>query len=108
MVRKIGDKPTRSIGTTPIQSTKIVGTSKVGSVDQVQAATRQERAGAVRGGTREMTPAEREYLFRVVHEEADKLFGPDGLPEKKRETVEGAVKMALDAAILDAKEDEGD
>ena len=106
MVRKIGDKPTRPNATAPIQSTKIVGSAKVGSVDHVQPTARRDRTAAVRGGTREMTPAERDYLHRLVHEEADKMFGPDGLPVEKRETVEGAVRMAIDAVILEEEDEE--
>ena len=52
-----------------------------------------------------MTPQEREHLFSLINEEADKLFGPDGLPESQRETVEGAVRMAVDAAIIDEDEE---
>ena len=33
------------------------------------------------------------------------MFGPNGLPESQRNTVETAVKMAIDASIVDEDEE---
>ena len=53
-----------------------------------------------------MTVADKDELFSLISEEADKIFGPDGLPESQRETVENAVKMAVDSTLLEENEEE--
>lgn len=97
MVKKVDSTRSPSLtGSKPVEPGKAVGPAKVGQVAPAQA---QTPARAVRRPTRPMTAAEREHLFSLVKEEAERLFGEDGLPKEKRETVETAVKMALDAAI---------
>ncbi len=53
----------------------------------------------VRREGRAITSGDREMLYQLIHEEADKLFGDTGIAEKKRKTVEGAVKITIDASI---------
>lgn len=104
MVRRI-DKKGRLTG--PVESTRPISAEKVGATKQVGAAKEGGRAKRARRPTRPMTAAEREHLFKLIHEEADKMFGPNGLPESQRHTVESAVKMAIDASIVeDEQEDE--
>jgi len=81
--------------------------SDVGEVEKASAVGGVKGARSVqRKATGVMTKAERDSLFQMIDEEADKLFGEDGLPKKQQEVVQKAVKMAVDASIID--EDEKD
>lgn len=107
MIKKIDSSKTNIPSTTdPVsRSTPAgparVGTVGVGTVGQVSPATEQQRTARVRRPTRPMTSAEREHLFKLIHEEADKMFGPNGLPESQRRTLEGAVKITVDASMVE-------
>jgi hypothetical protein len=86
--------------------------SKVDSVDEVAPITKVggvKQAGGVSGAriSREMTTQEREKLFRIVDEEADKLFtGSTSIGAKRKKLVQEAVKMAIDSGLLE-KPDSG-
>lgn len=81
--------------------------SKVDSVDEVAPVTKVggvKQAGGVSGAriTKEMTTQEREQLFRMVDEEADKLFATTtSIGAKRKKLVQDAVKMAIDSGLLD-------
>lgn len=85
---------------------------KVDSVDEVAAVAKVggvNKTGGVGGAriTREMTTKEREQLFRIVDEEADKLFtGSTTLGAKRKKLVQDAVKLAIDSGLLDAADEE--
>jgi hypothetical protein len=102
MVKKIqGKKTARTSGTTPVQATKTVESSKVGQVDQVKAGESTERTGSVGNTATPITPELREQLFQMIDEEAEKMFGDDNeAAEKRKATVKGAVKMALQSGVL--------
>jgi hypothetical protein len=78
----------------------------VGSVVGIQAT---QGIGAIKGtgiagkrrSTRIMSAAEREQLFKMINEEADKLFDSSGLSEEKRSVLKEAVKMAVDSGLID-------
>jgi len=107
MVKKIGGKsPSGTKGTTPVQPTKTIESSKIGKVDQLRATESQKGAGKVSGGSPRITAANREQLFQLIDEEADRMFSTDGLPESKKETVKGAVKMAIESGIVEEDEEE--
>lgn len=76
----------------------VSGVKNVGGVGRVGA------AGRVKGqrATRVMTKAERDKLFGMIQEEAEQLFGNS----PQREVVEQAVKMAIDASLVDEDEAE--
>ena len=57
--------------------------------------------GQKRRSTRIMSAAEREQLFKMINEEADKLFKNSGISEEKRGILADAVKMAVDSGIID-------
>ncbi len=106
MVKKVGGpKPPGVGGSTPIQPAKIEGTQKVGTVQQVDPTSGKAGVARARRPTRPMTAEEREHLFKLLNEEADKIFGKDGLPESSRAKVEGAVRMALDASVVEIEEE---
>ena len=83
--------PTREVG----------GVHGIKPTAGVSGVSRAGAVGSARRPTRTMTLAEREELFRMINEEADKMFGEAGIPEAKRELVETAVKMAVDSGLLD-------
>lgn len=103
-------RDTRISGVTSTERTKSVDQADaVGGVDAVKPAGsvgRVERTGAVRrrGVTRVMSSAEREELFRIVNEEAEKLFSESEMSQEKKKAVASAVKMAIDLGM--AGEDE--
>ncbi|MCB0345635.1 MAG: hypothetical protein KDD66_10995 [Bdellovibrionales bacterium] len=102
MVKKIsGNKPPASASTGKVESTKAVQTGKVSDVSDVRGAEKQAKSSRVRRPTRPMTAEEREHLFKLIHEEADKMFGANGLPQSQRATVENAVKQTVDASIVE-------
>lgn len=104
MSKNSDDKKIKGVGSTSkakgVESTEAVG--EVGGVKATSAVSGVRRAGAVDGTrlTRNMTLAEREELFRMIDQEADKLFSASGLTPAKRKVVESAVKMAIDAGLL--------
>lgn len=107
MVRKIqGNKPSQASSTTPVQPTKTVESSKVGGVDQVKGTEKRDSAKKIGRNTRILTPEQKEQLFALIEEEAEKMFGDDGLPEAKKKTVKGAVKMAIEAGMMTEEEEE--
>jgi hypothetical protein len=104
MPKKISGKG-RTSGATPVQPTKTVESSKVGGVDQVKSAERQTPSSSVGSTGQRITPEMREKIMQLIDEEADKMFGgPNGLPEHKKETLKGAVKMAIQAGVLEENE----
>ena len=107
MVKKIDSTSRPPVGqSAPVEAGKAVATAKVGSVGQVAPTQAQAPASGIRRPTRAMSAAEREHLLRLLHEEADKMFGDSGLPQEKREKVEKAVQMAIDSSILDTDKEE--
>lgn len=101
MTKKIRGRGKTS-GTTPIQPTRTVESAKVGEVDQVKGADAQKGAKGVGQTGAKITPEMREKIFQLIDEEAEKMFGgPNGLPESKKETLKGAVKMAIQSSELE-------
>ena len=60
-----------------------------------------------RQATRTMSLEEREELFRLIDEEAERMFGSGILTPEKRSIVQQAVKMAVDSGLVE-KEHESD
>ena len=108
MVKKIGGKPPsrKPQETAPVQPTKTVSSTKVGEVGQVGGATAKGAAGKAGGPSGRISAEQREQLFQMIDEEADKLFGKGGLPEEKKSSIKGAVRMVIDAGIVDEEEEE--
>ncbi|NDC37156.1 MAG: hypothetical protein EBZ48_03785 [Proteobacteria bacterium] len=79
--------------------------SEVGEVSGVQATTGiggAAQAGGVgrRRPTRTMSLEEREQLFKMVNEEADKIFAQTGMSDSRKRSVTEAVKMAIDSGLM--------
>ena len=110
-IKKIGDEKVTSVtaatGTKNVEGTQAVsGVSGVKAAGMVGAVRRTGGVGGARQ-TRSMSLAEREELFRMIDQEADKLFADSGIAAAKRKVVESAVKMAIDAGLLPGEEEEG-
>lgn len=94
--------------------TKSTGIESTETVDKIKNVGATAGIGAVKGAgsidrrkpTRTMTYAERQELFRMIDEEATSMLKNGVLSPQKKALVEQAVKMAVDAALVD-EEDEG-
>ena len=92
-------------GVQSTDSAKRIGSLEgIDSVDRVKATTAVSgvgQIGAVRKsqGTRIMSAAERDQMFSLIQEEADKLL--KDMPEERKKVVADAVKMAIDVGSLD-------
>ena len=108
MVKKVSGKGPSVKGTTAaIEPSKAVKTSKVKTVGNVSKTSEKQGAKRVKGSEHAITKAQRDRLFELVAEEADQLVKKKAIPKKKKETVEKAVKMAIDSAISEDEEEEG-
>ena len=101
MSDKIGDKKIGSVQSTN-EASRVKSADLVENVDKVKAAQNIKGVGSVGGvsgrrATAVMSAAEREKLFAMINEEADRLF--QNMPEEKKKLVSEAVKMAVDASI---------
>jgi len=89
------------------------GIERTSAISEVEKAKKTAPVAGVRGlgalgktrATRIMSSEEREAIFNQIQEEADKLFSKSGMSSKQRQVVETAVKMAVDAAIVDDDQD---
>ncbi len=106
MVKKVETSKTPGpVKPRPVESGSAVRPTEAPDVGAVGSIGQRAPASRVRRPTRPMTSAEREHLFRLIHEEADRMFGPNGLPESQRRTLEGAVRITVDASITDEEEE---
>jgi len=96
MVKKVNGPKGKKVG-----STKSVATEKIDSVKSVKKATAASRSSAIGGKSTALSQETREKIHELVREEADKLFKEGKIAPGKRQQVEEAVKMAIDAGILD-------
>ena len=102
MVKKVGGpKKTISGDATRVEPSGPVKAGKVDNVSNTKGAEKKDKSARVQKGTRMLTAQERDQLHRMITEEADKLFGEDGMPSSQRETVEKAVRQTIDAAIIE-------
>lgn len=107
--KKIGDKKIGRVDLTK-ESSDVEKAGAVGGVTSIKGATGVGAVGKTGGiskrkGTRVMTLAEREQLFEMINEEADKLFA-DGSPlAAQKDMLKQAVKMAVDSGLIDEEEE---
>lgn len=101
MVKKIGGPKGPKV-----HSSTAVSTTKVDSVKSVSKTSGVSGATAIGSAGGKISPAQREAIFGIVHEEADKLFKSGAIAPEKRKLVEDAVKMAIESGILEETEDE--
>ena len=90
---KENDSMTETSKTAGVSSvTKVSPTEGVNSAGKVDGARR-------RAATRTMTAQERDRLFSMIDEEVEQMFGDSS--SKRKKEVAGAVKMAIDAGIVE-------
>ena len=107
MAKKPDDRKIREVSRTDVTK-QIKETTAVGEVGEVKPAGGVSEVKGLSGvrarsATRTMTAAEREALFRMINEEAEKMFGGTGMSQEKQEAVTKAVKIAID---IGAEEEE--
>ena len=100
MGNKDDDKKIREVSRTDVTK-QIKETTAVGSVDEVKPTSGVSEVKGLSGirrrsATRTMSQAEREALFRMINEEADKIFSGTGISPEKKEALTQAVKIAVD------------
>lgn len=92
-------------------SSGVQGTEGIGSVGGIKGASSVGSvagAGRVRsskGAGQVITTRQKEKLFAVIREEADKLTNDGIIPRGKKQIIESAVMMALETALVDDEED---
>ena len=79
---------------------KVKGASAVKGVSSVSGVKQASNVGAIRF-------EQREKLFSMIAEEAEKLAAQGIIPKNQREVVEKAVQMVIDAALIDHSDDNG-
>lgn len=103
-----GKKNNSKIG--GIKSTKrmseIDSTQSVSEIDEVKKTSSVKAVGKVKNSTlnhtrRTLNIEEREKIFKLIEEEADRLFPENSMSNDKKQAIKDAVKMAIDAGILD-------
>lgn len=110
MVDKIGGKKVSNVSSTK-EAASVDRASALSGVSEVTATSGVSGVGGIgavagkRRATRVMSKEERDHLFRLIREEADRLVEEGALPESQREVVKGAVLMAVESGIL-VNEDE--
>ena len=93
------------------RTTGVKGAEAVGEVDAVKATGAVgavTRAGAVKGrsAVNAITPGRRDELYRLIQEEAEKIFAASKTKGKRKEEVIKAVKMAVDMGMAANQEED--
>lgn len=105
MVKKIGGKPPAGTPqSAPIQSAKTVTGAKVGSVGEVTGTGAQQGIAGTQGRAGRITPEQRQQIYQLIEEEAEKLFAGDAIPETKKESIKGAVRMVIEGGIIEEED----
>lgn len=110
MTKKIGDKKISGV-TSTTETSGVQGTEGVTGIGGIRATSGIGGVGAAGGigkrrATRLMTAAERQQLFHMIDEEAEKLAKEGIIPKRQQDTVSKAVRMAIDSGVLDDEEEE--
>ncbi|MCB0321731.1 MAG: hypothetical protein KDD60_12465 [Bdellovibrionales bacterium] len=79
----------------------VKGVQKTEGVGKVQRST----TAGVGGEERALRYEDRERLLSLVDEEATKLLGKSSLPKKQKQIIQEAVRMAIDAALVQSEGD---
>lgn len=86
------------------RAAEIAEVSKVQQAAGVGGVQRVGGIGGKRRPTRVMSVAEREKIFEMIDQEAERLFREGGVPEGQRSLVKAAVKMAIDTGLVEEPE----
>ena len=108
---KLGGVKSTTLTTGVLGPDSIHSTESVSGVKSVAPAS---SVGGVQGAasigkrrpTRAMTIEERQQLLAAINEEAEKMFSSGVLPASKKDVITQAVKMAVNAGLIEDQEDE--
>jgi len=89
---------------------RVKATDSVSEIDKVQGASSVKGVSGVSrvkqaSGVSSIRFDQREKLFSIAREEAQKLVAQGIIPQSQREVVERSVQMVIDAALLDPQDD---
>lgn len=106
MIKKISEnQPISTINTSSVEAAKTVETSKIGSVSNISPTNPQHDIRPIERTTRALTAADRAQIFKLVEEETERMVKSGTIPRTRKKTITGAVKMAIDSAIIEENED---
>jgi hypothetical protein len=103
MVKKIGGNGPKVPPS--VEGTKSVDSVKVGTVQKVTGPEKQRGARGTKAIGHPITSAEKQEIFRLIEEEAERMFQEGEIPKKRKDTVQAAVRMAIDASVIDGVEE---
>lgn len=112
MGQKDKDKEKKVGAVSASHTTKSVSkTEAVADVDKVKATSAVGRVSGVKGvgatsGIGKISLEQRDKLMSIVTEEAAKLAAQGVIPKSQREIVEQAVKMVIDASLVETPDGE--
>lgn len=103
------DKKVDKIGASDATK-RVKSTEAVSDVEKVKGASAISRVAGVAGvgatsSIGKISLEQREKLMGIVTEEAAKLAAQGVIPKSQKEIVEQAVKMVIDATLIEASED---
>lgn len=109
MSKEKDDKKVGGIG----GATKAKGVQRTREVEETEGVKGAEGVGGVKNvagvgrpdGVKAISIQQRERLMNLVQEEAAKLAAAGMIPKSQRAVVEQAVKMVIDAAMIDGEDD---
>ena len=110
MTKKIGKKAVSGVQSTT-ETKSVEGTESVSGVGSIKPTSSVGGIGGAtrvtrRRATRIMSSQERDQLFQMISEEADKLVSEGILPKGQKDVVSRAVRMAVDAGLVDEDDKE--
>lgn len=105
MGKKIGDKKIKKVDKGS-ETKQVKGTESVGEVKGVKKTSSVAAAGRVgsatdRKETQKMTLQEREKIFKMIEDEAEKMFDSSSLSPEQKKLVKEAVKIAVDSGLIE-------
>jgi predicted AAA+ superfamily ATPase len=88
---------------------EVRSTAQVSEVEAVRGAGAVDRVLGVQGvgktsSARAITSDQRDRLMNLVAQEAEKLAKDGSIPKSQRDVVERAVKMVIEAALIDGED----
>lgn len=99
-IKKVGAKKVTDVD-------KVKESLQIDAVDALDSIGKVGGVGAIskRRPTRTMSSKERDEFFKVIDEEAKKLFSNSDLSPEHKALVKDAVKMVVDSTLLDEEPD---
>jgi hypothetical protein len=97
-INNIAGAVSRSSSVTKSNEVNLNGVSGVKNIQETSATG---RVSGVQRATGSISAADRAKMFKMVEEEANKMFEGQNIPNQKQETIKNAVKRTIKAGELD-------